>query len=201
MFERFTHAARYAIVVSQEEARELLSPQIDVEHVLLGVAATRDEGVRKVLEDNGITAKGIRKALITGSPDRSAGWSDRPLGEEDAAALRQLGIDLDAVRESLEANFGADALERAPAPEKPSGRFGFGGRMTFGHIPFSKDAKKALELSLREALSRKDDRIEAAHVLLGILRGANERTRELVGGEEGITALRRGAHALLDRAA
>ena len=194
MFERFAKAARYAIVVAQEEARELLSPEIGVEHVLLGVAASPDDSVRKVLEDNGVTAADIRKSLMRG-------WSDRPLGDEDAAALRSIGIDLDAVRESLEATFGADALERAATPEKPRGRFGFGGGMTFGHIPFSKDAKKTLELSLREAVSRRDDRIEAAHVLLGILRGANGPTRDLLGGDEGITVLRQAVHDLLDRAA
>jgi ATP-dependent Clp protease ATP-binding subunit ClpA len=194
MFERFSKAARYAIVVAQEEARELLSPQIDVEHVLLGVAAGPDEGVRKILEDNGITAESIRESLSDKQPDE-------PLGEEDAAALRSIGIDLDAVRESMAATFGADALDRAVAPERQRGRFGFGGGMSFGHIPFSKDAKKTLELSLREALSRSDDSIEAAHVLLGVLRGANAPTRNLLGGDEGIEVLRRSLHDLLDRAA
>jgi len=194
MFERFSKAARYAIVVAQEEARELLSPQIDVEHVLLGIAASPDEGVRKVLEDNGITAASIRESLSDRQPDE-------PLGEEDAAALRSIGIDLDAVRESMAATFGADALDRAVTPEKQRGRFGFGGGMSFGHIPFTNDAKKTLELSLREALSRSDNHIEAAHVLLGVLRGANVPTRNLLGGDEGIEVLRRALHDLLDRAA
>ncbi|MGF6888945.1 ATP-dependent Clp protease ATP-binding subunit ClpA [Nocardia sp. GAS34] len=194
MFERFAKAARYAIVVAQEEARELRSPEIDVEHVLLGIAASPDESVRKILQDNGITAAGLRESL-------SAGRSGQPLGDDDAAALRSIGIDLDAVRESLEATFGADALDRAVAPEKPRGRFGFGGGMNFGHVPFTRDAKKTLELSLREAISRGDERIEAAHVLLGVLRAANPRTLELLGGDAGIEALRRSAHDLLDRAA
>ncbi|MBU3060846.1 Clp protease [Nocardia sp. NEAU-G5] len=194
MFERFAKAPRYAIVVAQEEARELRSPEIDVEHVLLGLAASPDEDVRKILQDNGITVAGIRESLSTGR-------SGQPLGDDDAAALRSIGIDLDAVRESLEATFGADALDRAVAPEKPRGRFGFGGGMKSGHIPFTRDAKKTLELSLREAISRGDDRIEAAHVLLGVLRAVNPRTRELLGGDAGIETLRRSAHDLLDRAA
>ncbi|WP_254206006.1 Clp protease N-terminal domain-containing protein [Nocardia alni] len=130
--------------------------------------------------------------------DRQSG---EPLGEDDAAALRSIGIDLEAVRASLEETFGADALDRSPAAEKPRGRFGFGDGMKSGHIPFDRDGKKALELSLREAVSRGDKTIEAAHVLLGVLRAANEPTRELLGGETGIAALRQAVHQLLDRAA
>ncbi|MQY18266.1 Clp protease N-terminal domain-containing protein [Nocardia macrotermitis] len=199
MFERFAKAARYAVVMAQEEARTLRAPHIDVEHLLLGLAAGRDDGIRKVLADRGITAATIRESL---SRKRSA----EPLGEQDAAALRSIGIDLDAVRESLEATFGADALDRAAAPEKPRGRFGFGGGsgtsgMNTGHIPFTKSAKKVLELSLREAIARGDNRIEAAHILLGILRAPTPRTVTLLGGEQGVEALRSAVHELLDRAA
>ena len=196
MFERFTKAARYAVVMAQEEARMLGAPNIDVEHLLLGLAAGPDDGIRKVLASGGITAATIRESL---SRKRSA----EPLGEEDAAALRSIGIDLDAVRESLDATFGADALDRAAAPEKPRGRFGFGGNggTNFGHIPFTKAAKKVLELSLREAITRSDNRIEAAHVLLGVLRAPTPRTVELLGGDEGVERIRRAVRDLLDRAA
>ncbi len=194
MFERFAKAAKYAVVVAQEEAREMRSPSVAVEHMLLGIAASPDQGVRKVLEDNGITARSIRESLV----NRQSG---EPLGEDDAAALRSIGIDLEAVRASLEATFGADALDRSTAAEKPRGRFGFGDGIKTGHIPFDRDTKKVLELSLREAVSRGDKSIEAAHVLLGVLRGTNEPTRELLGGETGIETLRRALHELLDRAA
>ncbi|GAB2730481.1 Clp protease N-terminal domain-containing protein [Nocardia thraciensis] len=202
MFERFDKAAKFAVVNAQEEARELRSPSIEVEHVLLGLAASPDEALRKVLSAKGISAEGIRETLY----DRLTGDSkvaDEPLGEEDAAALRSIGIDLDAVRESLEATFGEDALDRAvPAAEQPRrGRFRLGGSMRFGHIPFTSGAKKVLELSLREAISRGDDRIEAGHVLLGVLRAPNETTRELLGGADGMAGLRRAVHDLLDRAA
>lgn len=43
-----------------------------------------------------------------------------------------------------------------------------------GHIPFAPDAKKTLQLALREALRLGSRRIEAEHILLGILR--DERT-------------------------
>ena len=47
-----------------------------------------------------------------------------------------------------------------------SGRTSRGG----GHIPFSPDAKKVLELALREAIRSRDRRIGTEHILLGILR-------------------------------
>jgi len=41
---------------------------------------------------------------------------------------------------------------------------------TEGHIPFATDAKKVLELSLREAIRSQSDHIGVEHVLLGLLR-------------------------------
>ena len=70
-----------------------------------------------------------------------------------------MGIDLEAVRASADAVFGKDALDRAGrAPVK-------------GHIPFTADAKKALELALREAVRLRTNRIDGAMLLLGTLRG------------------------------
>ena len=70
-----------------------------------------------------------------------------------------MGIDLEAVRASADAVFGEDALDRAGrAPVK-------------GHIPFTADAKKALELALREAVRLRTNRIDGAMLLLGTLRG------------------------------
>ncbi|MCG5431066.1 Clp protease [Mycobacterium sp. MYCO198283] len=195
MFERFSKPARSAIVVAQEQARDFRSPAIGIEHLLLGITMCSGTDLRNVLAGNGVTADNVQAAL----GDRRA---EEPLGEEDAAALRSIGIDLESVRESLEATFGADALERAVPADAPSRRrFPLGGPLHFGHIPFSGGAKKALELSLREAVSRGDDRIEAGHVLLGIMRAANPPTRTLLGGDEGIQRLRAAVQQLLDHAA
>lgn len=195
MFERFAKAPRYAIVVAQEEARELRSPSIEVEHVLLGLLMSPDPLLRKVFDDNDVDAASVRHKLTVAHPEK-------PLGEEDAAALKAIGIDLDAVRDSVQATFGEDVFdEPAPSAGKGRGRFRLGGSMSFGHIPFSGDAKKSLELALREALSRGDDRIEAGHVLLGVLRAANPATGALLGGEDGMAQLRTAVHEMLDRAA
>ncbi|WP_327110402.1 Clp protease [Nocardia sp. NBC_01730] len=194
MFERFSRSARTAIVIAQEDARELCAPNIEVEHVLLGLLAHGDPELKALLAEAGLTHEGVLSRLADNG-------TEEPLGAEDAEALRSIGIDLDAVRESLEANFGEDALDRA-VPEPRRGPLGWGrGSGNVGHIPFAKDAKKVLELALREALGRKDKTIESGHVLLGILRAPNQTTMRLFGGSVQIHDLRPKVHALLDRAA
>ncbi|WP_406266810.1 Clp protease [Nocardia sp. NBC_00881] len=194
MFERFSRSARTAIVNAQEDARELRAPNIEVEHVLLGLLSHGDPELKALLAEAGLTHESVLSRLA----DNGKG---EPLGAEDAEALRSIGIDLDAVRESLEANFGEDALDRA-VPEPRRGPFGWGrGNGNVGHIPFTKDAKKVLELALREALGRKDKTIESGHVLLGILRAPNQTTVRLFGGSGQIHDLRPKVHALLDRPA
>ncbi|MEV6333465.1 Clp protease N-terminal domain-containing protein [Nocardia vinacea] len=192
MFERFSRSARTAIVIAQEDARELRASRIEVEHVLLGLLAQGEPELKTLLEEAGITHREVLKTL----GQQAKG---QPLGAEDAEALRSIGIDLDAVRESLEATFGEDALERA-VPEERS-RFGRGRDRNRGHIPFTRDAKKVLELGLREALARKDKSIESGHLLLGILRAPNATTTRILGGSTAIDVLRPKVHALLDRAA
>nr|WP_308129187.1 Clp protease N-terminal domain-containing protein [Actinoplanes polyasparticus] len=88
---------------------------------------------------------------------------------EDAAALKAIGIDLAAVREAIEANFGEGSL-RLPRPAKKKrglfGKFHAGS----GHIPFTNRNKKVLELSLREAIRLRQKFIAPEHIMLGLLR-------------------------------
>jgi ATP-dependent Clp protease ATP-binding subunit ClpA len=73
-------------------------------------------------------------------------------GEGTAAkALADLGIRLDSVR-ALEAQFDQ------------------GGPTPAGHVPFTPACKKALELSLREALQLGHNYIGTEHLLLGLMR-------------------------------
>jgi ATP-dependent Clp protease ATP-binding subunit ClpA len=69
-----------------------------------------------------------------------------------AKALESLGISLEGVRARIEEIIGQG--EKAPT----------------GHIPFTPRAKKALELSLREALQLGHNYIGTEHVLLGVIR-------------------------------
>ena len=186
MFERFTKSARTAVVMAQEEARELGSEQIGVTHLLLGLTWRAEGGLGELFDQTGLTSAVVRAAI----------GKDDPLGEEDAEALRSIGIDLDAVRESLEATFGEDALDHEPGQTRGS-RLGRG----FGnHIPFTRDAKKILELSLREAVARKDDHIGAEHVLLGIVRSPAD-AQEVIEAHVALPELRLRVELILHSAA
>ncbi|HLS76553.1 MAG TPA: Clp protease N-terminal domain-containing protein [Nocardia sp.] len=191
MFERFSAHARTVVIGSQEQARALRSPRIDVEHLLLSLLRQGEPGLAElVAEACGLTPDSAREALT-----RAA--ADAPLGPEDAEALRSIGIDLDAVRETLAANFGEDALDRAEPPRRGGL---FGREWIAGHIPFTREAKKVLELALREALARKDRTIGSGHLLLAVLRAPNPVTLRLLGGEQTVETLRPRVHALLDAA-
>ncbi|WP_238453619.1 Clp protease N-terminal domain-containing protein [Micromonospora sp. ATA51] len=87
------------------------------------------------------------------------------LGDADAAALREIGIDLAAIVARIEESFGPDALREAvPAPRRRWGRRRYAGG------PFSPRSKKVLELSLREAIRLRHHHIGTEHILLGLLR-------------------------------
>jgi ATP-dependent Clp protease ATP-binding subunit ClpA len=69
-----------------------------------------------------------------------------------AKALRALDVDLDTLRREVEALVGR------------------GQQPALGHIPFTPQAKKVLELSLRESVRLGHDYIGTEHLLLGLVR-------------------------------
>jgi ATP-dependent Clp protease ATP-binding subunit ClpA len=146
MFERFTKEARSTVIQAQAEARALAHRTVGPEHVLLGLL-DGDGPAAHAMRDHGVWPVALRTAVA-----RRSGT-----GPLDAEALRTLGIDLDAVREAVEESFGEGALDAPP------------GRFRKGHIPFTKESKKALELSLRHALRLKSSEINSGHILLGVL--------------------------------
>ncbi|MGN5236008.1 MULTISPECIES: Clp protease N-terminal domain-containing protein [unclassified Rhodococcus (in: high G+C Gram-positive bacteria)] len=162
MFERFSGSARAAVVAAQAEALRLNADRITPGHVLLGVLVTAEEHLRALLADVGLTADGVRAHL-------AALNQHDPLGLDDAAALAAIGIDLDVVRARLEETFGEGVLDR---PERQTGKEqrGWFSDLFGGHIPFDRNAKKALELSLREAIAHHDRTICSEHIVLGTIR-------------------------------
>jgi len=153
MFERFTDEARNAVVAAQREASALDHGWIGTEHLLLALLADADGRGGRVLRDFGVDVAWARSEV-----ERIVGRGEPDL---DADALATLGIDLDAVRERVERTFGAGALSRRRCRR---------GLMTGGALPFTARAKKALELSLREAIAMGDDHIGSEHLLLGLAR-------------------------------
>ena len=152
MFERFTKEARGVVAAACEEASALHDEQVRPAHLVLAASRAPGGVAGPALRGLDLGPEALREA-IAATP--SAG------GRIDPDALASLGIDLEQVRRRVEAAFGEGALDRGAGSRR--GRRGIGG-------PFSAPAKKALELSLREALALGDKHIGAAHVVLGALR-------------------------------
>lgn len=151
MFERFTTAARQVVVQSQAEAAELRHGYVGTEHLLLAMLADPTEPAASLLVAKGLDHDTVLVAIGAG------------VGR-DTEALAAIGVDLDAVREAVEAEFGAGALDEVREEPRKRGWF------KSDHRPFTPRSKKVLELSLREALRLGDNHIAVRHLLLGLLR-------------------------------
>jgi len=150
MFEKFTKEARAAVVEAQQVARETRSATIDTRHLLaalVGDAGPAADALRAAgLDPDDVVAR-ARRSIASGEP-------------LDAGALAAVGVDLEEIRRRTDEVFGAGALDRAGARGPRRGK----------HVPFTDDAKKSLELALREAVRLKDRGIDGGHLLLGVLR-------------------------------
>lgn len=188
MFERFTAAARRAVVGAREESAALKHGHIGTEHLLLGVLRQTDDPAAAVLVDAGLDLATARAAVA-----RLLG------GGDDAEALATIGVDLDAVREAVEAAFGEGALDGPPAPSESRRRGWFKGEGA-GRMPFNGRAKKVLELSLRESLRLGSGDIALGHLVLGLLReGRGLGVRVIVDHGLDPAAVRRAVEAALVR--
>ena len=155
MFERFTTQARSVVTLAQQEARELSRPNIGTQHLLLGILGTPGTAGALALEALGVGERDVRADVRRLDRDRSA------FSDQDADALRSVGIDLDEVRRTVEESFGPGALERGATAD---------GRPWAGHVPLTPGSKKALELALREAIHLGHRSIGTEHLLLGLVR-------------------------------
>jgi ATP-dependent Clp protease ATP-binding subunit ClpA len=167
MFERFTKDARAAVVGTQEVARDTGSRSIDTRHLLVVLVENRGPAYR-ALQQAGADVEAVAEKAR----------ADLRAGGIDGGALAGIGIDLGTVSAQADAVFGPDALERA-------------GRAPGGHIPFTPDAKKSLELALREAMRLKQKSIRPGHLLLGILRAPSSGRALLLQVGVDVDALRR----------
>lgn len=147
MFERFTRAARLAVIDAQEEARNESAAEIRPEHLLLAVLGSADPVVGDLCD-----VDAVRGALRDAR--RRAGLSDA-----DVRALAAMGIDADRIVESVEGEHGPGALA-AGGGRRP--------RRARAHIPFAASAKRALELSLTEATQFGDRHIGVVHLVLAL---------------------------------
>jgi ATP-dependent Clp protease ATP-binding subunit ClpA len=154
MFERFTGEARNAVVAAQRHAVAFDHGWIGTEHLLLGLLDDREGRAARVLD-----GLAVERAWVRGEVERIVGRGEPGI---DADALATLGIDLETVRERVERTFGAGALSGSRRCRR--------GLFRGPGLPFTKRAKKVLELSLREAIALGDAHIGSEHVLLALAR-------------------------------
>ena len=91
MFERFTTAARAAVVGAQSHARQAGHAEIGAADLLAGVLDDVDGIPARVLADLGVVA------------GEGVAATEEVFDADDAAALGALGVDLDAIRRRVEA--------------------------------------------------------------------------------------------------
>jgi ATP-dependent Clp protease ATP-binding subunit ClpC len=106
---------------------------------------------RRVVVQAQEEAKALDQHYV-GSEHLLLGLTHESIGGLAGKTLESLGIGLDAVRQRVKEVIGRGS--QAPS----------------GHIPFTPEAKKALEMSLREAVHLGHQYIGTEHLLLGLIR-------------------------------
>ena len=156
MFERFTAKARQVVTGAQAVAVGDGEDTIRSEHLLTALYQVPDNLALMVLQGFSVRREDVAE-------DLERARTQGRMTPSDAEALASIGIDLDEVRRQIEEAFGPGALDRTRAAGSR------GVRWPGGHIPFGKEAKKVLELALREALALGHNYIGCEHILLGML--------------------------------
>ncbi len=192
MFERFTGGARAVVAQAQEHARRLGHRYIGCEHLLLA-AASAAAPAAAALREHGVTPQAVDAEIVRLI---GRGEADDLFSALDREALAAIGIDLETVRDRIDATFGPDALTRYPPaacrgnrpswlrspipllpPRRRRSRAGPhhgatpGPRLASpaGHLPFTPRAKRSLENALREATARHDNYTGVEHLTLALV--------------------------------
>jgi ATP-dependent Clp protease ATP-binding subunit ClpA len=172
MFERFTKELRQIVLDSVKLAADAGVGKAGPEHLLLTLATAEESLGARVLAAYGVTATQLRGAVANNT--RRAGLTD-----DEVAALRSVGIDAEEVFRRIEEAFGADAFDESSL-SAPRRRGRVGG-------PFDPQARKVVELSLREAIALRHRQIGSEHVLLALLRQGVSAPMSTVLTEHGVT--------------
>ena len=165
---RMTPDALAVAICAYEHAVRLGHRYLGSEHFLLALAAA-EQLAGTVLREHGVTAERVEAGIA-----RQAGTA--LFGDLDRDALAGLGIDLDAVRASVVASFGAEALTSAsqavhgaPRVRRLDPRRVSGAERDGVFLPHSPGAEQSLHNARAAAQARHDTQIGAEHLALGLL--------------------------------
>ena len=157
MFERFTRKARTVVETATAHAQEDAARETRPEHLLRALLDDETCLAVQVLVRAGAPLEELRAELTRAGHKYVDGLDD-----DDAEALQAIGIDLDEVVRRIDRNLGGPSTRR----RRP---------------PFSRGAKKALQLALREAIALRHNYIGTEHLLLGLARGEDRVVADTLG--------------------
>jgi ATP-dependent Clp protease ATP-binding subunit ClpA len=166
MWQRLSRDGLQVLAMASREARELGHPCTADEHLLLGILRHGTSRTATLLRDQGLDLATARAALLEVGPTLDP-------RADPADALRSVGIDVDQVRQRLEATFGADAVRAAErrVRRRPWWR---GGHPRPSPMCGYFLAKRAYQFAAEYADDRGDAQIEPHHLLYGALRDAQD---------------------------
>ncbi|WP_185033202.1 Clp protease N-terminal domain-containing protein [Streptomyces candidus] len=170
MFERFTESARRTVTGAVAQAERLDHPEVTEEHLLLSLLDTAE--ARALFAFTALGLRDRREEIEAALADaRRRGG----LSKAETDALFDLGIDVDAIVRKVEETHGEGAMAGArrnagdDLPPREATRVrGRLRRKLLDHRPFTPEAKKVLEQSLKVALGRGDKHIGEEHLLLAL---------------------------------
>jgi len=174
VFERYNDAVLQVCDLAYEEAERLRHDYLGPEHLLVGLAYASDAGVSQFLRARGLGHDALRAGL-----DRLVAEGVLPgPWRNQADLLRGLGIEIGEVRRAVERSFGPEAVCAALGRARRWSRLR---DLPFlsGGPPSPLDgkaiyAKRAFWLAGQEAAGLGQGQAGPAHLLLGVLRDAED---------------------------
>jgi hypothetical protein len=166
MWERLSPPARQVMDLARDLAEDLGQSYIGDEHVLIGLLRQGDSRAAGLLRDAGLDPAEAERRLRS---LQEQGLTPRRR-TDDAAVLRSIGIDVEAVRRQLVAAHGADAVGEAVwrASRRPWWRGG--GRQQTPLCGPGLFAKRALAYAVEAADARHSAQVSCEDLLDGVLR-------------------------------
>src|SRR5215472_2736975 len=170
MWDRLSAEAREVMRLALVESEQLGHGYVGDEHVLLGLLRDQASQAASLLRGHGLDLASARAEL---QRIYAAGLMPRSRAD-DAGALRDVGIDVEAVRQRLVTTFGEQAVGAAVwrASRRPWWRGGGRRRTPLCGPPFF--AKRAMYLASCYAESRGAATVTPEHLLHGVLRDLDD---------------------------
>jgi hypothetical protein len=171
MMAKMAHGPSPATVqvsrLAEGERVRLGHPYLDDEHLLLGVLAHALNGAAVMLTERGLDLAAARAGIVRIVEEGG------PIARDEAAALREFGVDVAQMRRQLESTFGTLAVHEAERQVRLRPRWrGRGGHSPLCGPPYL--IKRAQLIACTTAGKQGYVQIRPEHLLYGVLRVAHD---------------------------